>query len=587
MNRWIRWEYLVPRLLGAIVAVLVVQYLMGVAIRHVVVSGGEGFVGAKVELAHTRVGLLGGTIELHDLRVANPLAPLQNLLQFDYASLDIEAHSLLHKRAVVRSGRISGLRFGSARETSGALTTGEGTAGAVAWLGAKSAEQAEIWLAQLSNRFENDVFAELESVRLTESLLTRWPKQQKSLETRVQQLKQRGAAIQSTYVEAQANPLRHFTFLRKLPKEIVAIQKEFASLVSEIEKLPELVDADRRAIIAARKHDEQFLRDYFHVDDIDSGLLVAYFLQDQLNGPVGELIAWTRWARDVCGGEPELRHANRGIGQDVLFDGVEQSPDLLIRSLEVRGAAQFADRPLALCGTLRNLSSDPALQNQPTKIYLMATGDADWRFEATIDRRSGWNHDKLVFDAAKVPLAASAWGRPDQLRFEVAPGNASIRALLRVDDKRLVGNIQFAQKSLRLTPQFGAAMQSVPLGPTLKESIADIDALHVRVAFTGTIDKPQCELKTGFGERLADAFSQAVRQAVEHHSAAILARARQHVDQRLASLERQIAQQEVELVDPLRASVDALEKIVSDHKASAELSVERVGRQLPEGSLFR
>ena len=91
--------------------------------------------------------------------------------------------------------------------------------------------------------------------------------------------------------------------MKQLPKDIDTIRDEVATLGKDIENLPDIAEEDHRAIIAARAHDEQLLREQLHLEPIDPNILSAYLLQKQLSGPLADVVGWLRFVRRVVPAE--------------------------------------------------------------------------------------------------------------------------------------------------------------------------------------------------------------------------------------------------------------------------------------------
>ena len=273
---------------------------------------------AKVDVGSGRLSLLNGQIVLHDVRVANCCAPAQNLIAAEDCEFSLDPEALLYRRAVVRQGHVHGLEFSTLRAPD---VTAEGVLPGPGGPSSKSAQVAQDWLEQLEDRFQQDPSDELQSVRLTDQLVANWPAQYSELADRVRQFHERAVDLKSQIELAQANPLRHATFLESLPDRLTALRGEFAKLRLEVDSLPDLADTQRRAIVAVRRQDEQLLDDRLQVDPIDDDDLSAYLLQQQMAGPVGDLIGWLTWMRQVVPAEPRPSPSTLGRGEDVLFAG--------------------------------------------------------------------------------------------------------------------------------------------------------------------------------------------------------------------------------------------------------------------------
>ena len=476
MGRLVDWRYVLPRLAALLVLLLVGQFVLGRAVRRSVIRSGERSVGAKVEVGAAQLSLLGSEVTFCDLRVANPRAPLRNLVEADCCNLEFAPGSLLHRRVVIDRGTISGLRFGTSRESSGALDGAQPseTAPPVGWLDEQSTELARAWLERLQTQFDRDLVDELQSIQLTERLVSRWPEQASSLEDRVHKLRQRTIKFQEQVREAQANPLRHTEFLERMPDEIDEIQRVVAEVTRNIQNLPDMLDADRRAIVAARKHDEQLLRGELHFDKLEANVLTAYLLGQQMSGPVADLLGWLRWIRRVVPAESSPVAAPHRRGRHVAFRGCTPAPDWVVRSLGVRGTARVGGQPFELLGTLTDLSSDPALHDQPMRLRLTACGSMALELQATIDRTGQVPRDELVVDCGGILIPKLRLGGSNKLRFSIKPTTASLNVRILLEGDRLSGETSVRITSRSPATRFSTVAERLSLSPKRISSVATV-----------------------------------------------------------------------------------------------------------------
>ena len=167
------WRDVFPWTLGLLGLFLLTQIVIAWAIQSRVVQSGQRSVWPRVDVGDTRVSLVASSVSLRNICVANPESPLRNLVEADRCDLEIEPAALFRKRTVIHDGAVTGIRFGTPRDTSGALPGSEFDAGdpLALQLDEAATKTAREWLDRLNKKFDRELVDRLESIRLTEELL--------------------------------------------------------------------------------------------------------------------------------------------------------------------------------------------------------------------------------------------------------------------------------------------------------------------------------------------------------------------------------------------------------------------------------
>jgi hypothetical protein len=120
----------------------------------------------------------------------------------------------------------------------------------------------------------------------------------------------------------------------------------------------------------------------------------------------------------------------------------------------------------------------------------------------------------------------------------------------------------------------------------LAAALSDIDEMTTRIALGGTIEQPRCHVQSTLGPAVARALDRALAGATANYLQTLLAESHERVDDRLASLDRKIADAQSLLEPQLADTVDNLDQLAK--KTTGErLTIEHLGRRLPADSLFR
>lgn len=562
----VRWGYVAPRLALLLIVVATVRFGLDSALRWAITSSGEAALGARVEIGDLDTALLSGELTLRDVAAANPSRPMRNLLSAQEAKLVIDVAELTRGRLLVTDGRVAGIRFDGERTTSGALPDvepDEAEAGPSMFDPLVQAAEARgaAWLDNMSGRLEDDLKSSLQTPRVAKELEERWPKQYDELRAAVDALQAQGKQIETAFREARKNPLRNLDKLQQLAADLTKMHADAAALQKRLAELPQQAEADRQAVDAARRHDEQFLREHLKADTINGAQLSQYLLGEEAGGYLAATLRWIHRARAlVPSKKPDVASQSRGV--NVAFVD-RPRPQLLVRQVELLGQARLHGQPLELAGLLTNLTNQPTLHEEPLQLQLSGSGALACTLDVTCDRRDETPRDSLQFACPQLPVPGRQLGKADKLAVSVAPSAAAVTAHLELVDDNVEGTIVFAQQATQLTASM-AALGDARLDEALNKSLAAVDHFEANLVVAGTMQRPQLTLTSNLGPDLAAGFNGAFRDYLKEKADRTLAKAQDKVDQQLAKLEakRQAAQQELLAKlgehQELLAQVDAL-----------------------------
>ncbi len=587
MSRWMRWQFVVPRLLLCAVVVLGAQYALGVAVRSIATRKAAAAFGTRVDVAHARVSLTDGRILLSDVRVTDPRCRTEHLLQAGSCELKIAAAPLLHKKTVVEHGRICGLRIGAITSDNDVpAKQATGAAHSAKWFSDDSTEKAAARLTDIDSRLRQDFVSQLESVKRTAALCEHIPNELATINKSVAEFERHAGELEKTIDAAHSNSLRHDASLNEVPARIAELREEADKLHTEFEKLPQQLEEERRAVVASRRQDDQILREPLRFEPIDHNSLNAYLLRNEVAEALDNLIACLEGIRQFAPANA-IRRPLPKRGEDVFFKGIRPTPDLLIRTLDVQGVGSVIGRPVELRGAICGLSTAPALQDVPIQVRLSSTGTSPLELRASIDRTGGRVRDELILDCRDVAMCEQSLGRASQFQLKLAPSIASLSVSVRVERDKLTGDLQLVQKKLGITSDFGGDLRDMPLESSLNAALSEVSSLATRVSLGGTIDRPSCTMWSNLGPAVAEALDRAVQRYGDERAQVVLAEARRQVDERLAALDRQIADEQAKFAAKTTGIPDRIETIAQRHARRERLSVEQLGRRLPSNSLFR
>lgn len=546
--RIIRWKYVIPRLLILLVIAVALRLGLDPALHWAIVKSGESATGAKVDLADVETSLMSGQLLLKEFALTNPQSPMRNLCEATDMQLQLDVNALLHGRVVVTDGTISGLRFDTDRETSGALViddAAEDTGPSVFDpLVASAGQMGEEWFDDLGDRLDTDIASQLQSPKLAKELQARWPQQYEELQTQVKSIRTRGKQLEKSIREVKKNPLRGLEKLVELQQEIVGLQQEIKSVQQQIAELPKQAEQDRQAVLAAREQDEALLREKLQIGTLDGEGLTQTLLGQPVTEGLNSALEWVSWARDQIPSNPAKEKASRSRGTTVVF--TPSLPDYHVKLLMLEGDAQLNGQPLKLTGSLTNASSSPKLLDQPTQLLVRGSGELDVNVNVTMDRREEIAKDTLQLTCPQMAIAGRTLGNAKKLAIEMDEGLANFQIDMSIVDDAISGQILFEQESLSLTPRL-AKSPNGQLAMTLQQALDGVQRLEASVTLAGTIKKPKFNIKSDIGSQVAAGLNASVKNLVEGQKERLLAKTRAEVDAQLGQLTklRENAQQQL------------------------------------------
>lgn len=583
--RFLRLSYIVPRLVLLAMLLLATEIGSGYMLRYLIATIGQSVVGAKVDVGPVKASLLETRLLVRDLAVANPNAPMSNLLEAERVEIDFDSSALLRKKLIAEYGVVSGLEFGAHRETSGELPTAVAELSSDAepgWIQPAASDLAGKWIDDLQHRISGDLESQFESVRLAEGLVERWPIKYAEIEARAAALKQEAKQLEQTVRTAKQNPLRNVELLASVPQRVANLRTSLAALQKDLQALPDQLAADRAAITEARTHDEQLVRQQLDQGALDAQSLTNYLLGEQIAEPIGETIAWVRWARGFVPSRRPARMvepANRG--QNIFFPGSQQQPNMLVKAVRLDGSAQLGGQTVELVGVVRDWTNQPQLHAKPTTLEMTTKGGLPLKVNVSLDRTKNVARDRMFCTTSDLLLPAARLGRDGKLQLSIEPTRADLTFALDLVDDELNGSLDIVQRGVQLTPSLGSGKVAARLETAIAQNLSKVNGARTAVAITGTLDAPRLEARSTLGNVVAQAIGRAANDVVVAERQRLLAQAQQLVDGRIAMMTSQLN----DLTGKVAADLTAPGEILAGLSGQGGAATE-IGRS-PFGQLFK
>ena len=579
----IRWKYAVPRLLLALALLLLIFLGTDPLLRWGIETFGEQALSMRVNVGHLDSSFTHAEIQIRDFAVANPKIPNTNLFDADKITLSLDRQALLRRKIVVKEGHVQGLRLnGNRDDIASPVDHWQWNAD-----GDRLKHEADRWLETLSTTLGDQLeaeIAELQSVQLAKVLLESWPEEYDQLEERVRAVKARIENLRTlfhTRPENLANGLKQY---QETLAELQQLEQEMGVLAEQIDALPNRVDSEREALLAATQNDVRTIEERFESIRLDKETITAYFLGPEMGRRVVAITEWVQWVRSHLPDE-ELNSAGQRLqGITVLFDNQQRRPDFLIESLRLDGETNIGGKTYSFAAAASGLTTQPQLYGLPAEFRAQLVGDATFEVHALLDRTGQKPLDQIVINCPDLALPEVSLGREEALALTVRPGNTHLWIGINLSGDQIAGTMLLKQSDIEMTPIVAEALGGPQLADTLALATEPLKQIEVQIDLAGPLDHPQWVLRSKLGENLAECLNQAAIAVIEDRRNQAAQLVQDRVDKEFNKFRNRLTADEGVLMARLKLSeseIQQLGKLVAQRIPAADKILTKALGDLP------
>lgn len=515
----IRWRFVLTRLIIIVAVLVLLRWGLGPVANYVTIRGLETATGAKVEIAKTRVGLFPPRVQYVDVRVADPRddKEMRDAVRADTIDLVIDGDALLHRRWVANEGRITGLKVGTRRETSGHFVNEAEEPASASDSTSMLSRLLRATTDNLGNQAGSAV-GELETVRRSKEIRARWEKEYDELVVRARKLEKQIRDVRDR-ARGIDNPLRDWPEFERTLAQARDARSELLSVHQELNSLPQRLQADLALLDEAKQIDiakvDKFVPgDLSNADEFGIDMM-AKAVREQIQ-QVRSYLDGGRTLANYTVVAPEKMTRNRGVDHDL--DRMRR-PEVLVRHCEIGGVMRADGNVYAMTGIVENMTPTPTLLSKPTRARLRLEGPEVLRVEYVRDRRNHANVDLLTLHWPQTEAKPIRLGDDDDAGIAIDGGNRELWVQVRTEGERIEGRLVSKQTGVRMDltvdPKFAESAAAV----SLRDSLAAVDRIEIDANFVGTWKDIDLRLNTNLGQILRraskDAIDGQVRQSKE------------------------------------------------------------------------
>lgn len=564
---------------------------------------GARIVGARVDVASADVRVRAGAVTLRGLQVTNPDAPMTNLVEAEEIVADVLVLPLLEQKVVVETLAVRGVRFGTPRETSGALDDlppGSGTL----------VREINAWSRQVripSFNLEGlggvvDVGAiradSLRSLALARGTAAAADSMQEAWRASLRSLDPRPVVDSA---QSLAQQLRGAQPLRLGPTGIANLVGSARSTVGAIEttraRLAGLDSTVRGGMATLetrtgrlaemRRLDYSYARSLLKLPSLDAPDISPALFGEAALSWIRPVLYWTRVLEEYLppGLDPRRRpgpNRARLAGVTVQYPGRRSYPRFLLQHADVDlvlGGAGAAAGSYA--ARLTGLTTAPALYGKPAEISVQRaegrSGPRDVSVSAILDHVQRPIRDSVAVFIRGITLPTLEL-RAIGARLALGEGTTDLN-LRRVGDS-LAGrwlwrgtNVTWERRPV------GQTDRRLDVQDLLWRAVSSLNQVQIEVRLAGPVTGPSI----GVSSNVGDALAQTLRRELGREIADAEQRVRAEVDRLVAQPIADARQRVRTLETGIRSEVDQRLAEVRQAEENLRAELERLLGRLPPG----
>ena len=519
-----RWSYIVPRFVLLVLVWAFFFFAFDPLLKLGIRKGLEKGLKARVEITGLTTSFFHPSLKLTGFSAADSDDEFRNIVEFSELSFAAAGTQLLEKKLLVENAALSGLRFGTARKTSGKLPAAaqEPPSELMTSLKAESKNFTLERVADAKAGVKEDYAinpVDLESVKLARQLEEDYNKNYKDISGRLDMKKYEAAldSLKSRYEKAKGekNFAKQAKEYSRIGKEIKQLNADFKKDKEEVRTALAKAKNAFKAIDEARKKDTAAAMSKMKLPSLDTQSIARMLAGPLLAEKTEQAMKWMTMAKRYMPTSAKGALKNEAPrGREVHFPRENTYPTVLVRKLDISGELGLED-PLAYTGTVEGLTNQPQVYGRPTTASLKgAKGARRMDFRLSLDATGDAIRTDSSLSYSGMPVKELALGSESSFMVNITGASGAIDAALKTSGGDLDG-----KAAVRLTGgTFKASadkIKAAPLRSAVQSSFAGLSSALIETDIKGTMKAPRLAIKTDLADKLSKAFTGALGAEVK------------------------------------------------------------------------
>ena len=559
-----RWKAIGPLLLFLVLLAILVWLFDEPVVESTTEEAGTELLGTQVDIGKLDIRAGDAAVDLLALEIADPFDLKKNLVEAEEIRVKLNPTALAEKKFVVENFSLSGVRFGTARETPAEPVEGDGFASQTLRSVREWAQQFDVPLLQLTpiDTVRQLVLnpTQLTTVRTAQALAGRADSARKGLDQSFQQLDVKGTVDSARALVTRIKAIDPRKLGLSGTRQAIEDTREGLQRLEEAKRRVEMLErqveggvgsltAGLQNLDEARKKDYAFARSLLQLPTFSAPEIGEAFFGKVSIDRFQQALYYTELAREYM--PPGLLPKQdpgpqrlRASGSSIRFPREEAWPKFLLQlgrvDLEIGG-----DSPLrgAYEVLVQGLTSDPSLYGKPTVVR--TSRSAEGSAVAGVDLTAVIDHvdPERVRDSVSARLRGVALPtlQVPGLPFSLTPGRGAARLDFALRNDQLSGRWSLSSDQVAWALD-SAGRKLNDLEGLVWRVVSGLEELSVDARVSGGLRSPKLAVSSNLDRAIAQRLEAVIGEEVAKAEKLVRAKVDSAVAERVEPVRRQIAE---------------------------------------------
>lgn len=553
--------------------------------------------GALVEIDNLDISLSDLLVSMDRIQVTDRGNTMKNAIETGLCRFDVEFWPLFSGKVIIENFDLTGLKFGTARETDGKLnrevtkTVSDSSSEDKKSKSKKDAPKDDSAFASYTAKINTDsllALVNIESVEKIENLKSEIQTKYGDLNTQLQnaELSKEITAIETEIKNLDLKDLKDLKKLQSTLKDLEKTKKSVDELNKKYNSLRKNSTDDLNKISNDIKQvDEWVATDYANIldkaqiPDLSAQNIGKMLFGESIINRFNEYLGYAAIARKygvkLKSDKPEKEDPPRFKGQDIYFYRQNARPDFWLKNMNISGEYDG----LVLGGKALDIVSDQRLINKQTELEIAGSQNPvrEFAFNGNLNYLEDIPSEKFNLKYSGFSLNNISISESNMMPGKIESGIGSINALLDMEGDEIRSEISFAGDKL-VVAQDESYKPANKMQSIISETILSVTEMSVKAQITGKKDDYSISVKSNLDDLLAQKLksiaSREVNEAKEKLKNKLdqkITKSREELNSIVTTNKQKIEQQ----LDQYKQQIDDNMAMLNEKKKSVEDKIDK------------